>query len=354
MEPWHIKNLVLTDALTIPMAFGSQFMMPLFFILSGISTRFALGSRPAKEFSWKRILRLGVPVVTLGWFVLSPPQIYIEATTAQGYNAPPFSGTFWQFISRYFTPFYGTGGYFPWSGMHLWYLAWLLIFTLVSLPLFLYLRSPAGKKVLQSLGNLLDKPGAILAVGLVVYLPELLVPRGLRFLGWSEGGWLLATHWLLLILGFILGSELRLRGAMERHRWIALGLAVVTLFPLVGWAPTMGEGPAGSLDLAFKWGWRTLNGWFWLVAILGFGARHLNRPHPLLAYAGPAVLPFYILHQPLIVVLAYWLRGWPLAILPEYLLLASAVFVLAMGLYHFAIRRSRVLRFVFGMPAAGA
>ncbi|MBM4432020.1 MAG: hypothetical protein FJ026_16980 [Chloroflexi bacterium] len=228
-----------------------------------------------------------------------------------------------------------------------------LIFTLASLPLFLYLRSAARRKVLDGLGNLLSKPGLILAAGLGLCLPELLVPRSLLFLGSNEGGWLLTTHWLLLIYGFVLGSEPRLRSAMERQRWVALGLAVLTLIPLTSWAWTMGEGPAGSLDLAFKWAWRTVNGWFWLVAILGFAARHLNKPHPLLAYAGPAVLPFYILHQPLIVILAYFMRDWLLAILPKYLLLASAVFVLAMGLYHLAISRSSVLRFLFGMPAAG-
>ncbi len=156
MEPWHIKNNLRVEALTYPMALGSQFMMPLFFILSGISTRFALGSKPAREFAWKRFLRLGVPVITLGWFVLSPLQIYIEATTGQGYNAPPFTGSFWQFIPRYFTPFYGQGGYFSWTGVHLWYLTWLLIFSVVALPLFLWLRGAppeAGSKPRDTRGG---------------------------------------------------------------------------------------------------------------------------------------------------------------------------------------------------------
>ena len=79
VEPWHMKNLQLTDAFTIPMALGTQVVMPLFFALSGISTRLALGAHTAQDFAWKRFLRLGVPVMTLGWFILSPPQVYLEA-----------------------------------------------------------------------------------------------------------------------------------------------------------------------------------------------------------------------------------------------------------------------------------
>ena len=41
MEPWHFKNPIRSDFFTIPMVIGSQFVMPLFFVLSGISTRFA-------------------------------------------------------------------------------------------------------------------------------------------------------------------------------------------------------------------------------------------------------------------------------------------------------------------------
>ena len=66
------------------------------------------------------------------------------------------------------------------------------------------------------------------------------------------------------------------------------------------------------------------------------------------------MLPFYILHQPLIVVLGYLLAGWALPVLPKYLLIGALVLVLALGFYFLAIRRSRLLRFLFGLPAASS
>jgi peptidoglycan/LPS O-acetylase OafA/YrhL len=353
-EGWHVKNNQLTDALMIPMALGGQFLMPLFFVLSGISTRLALGSHAVVEFLRRRLVRLGVPIAVLGWFVLSPPQVYIEAVTAQNYNAPPFPGTFWQFLPHYFQGRYGTGGYFAVIPVHLWYLFWLLAFTVLSMPGFMWLRSERGQKVTRALASVLVRPGALLLLGLPMLLPELLLaPSGL-FLTWVEGAWRLGTHWVVFWIGFLLASDVRLRPAVQSQRWLALGLAVLSLVPLVGWAPQMGDLAFGSTQYSLQWGLRTINGWWWLLAVLGFGSLHLNVYHPALRVLGPAVLPFYMLHQPAIVMLAYALRDWPLAILPKYLLLVTVAFALCVALYALVIRRSRVLRFLFGMGTQGA
>jgi peptidoglycan/LPS O-acetylase OafA/YrhL len=352
MEPWHIKNRQLTDVLSVPMVLGSQFMMPLFFILSGISTYYALGSRPASAFLRRRVVRLVVPLVTVGWFLLCPPQVYIEAVTAQGYHAPPFQGTFWQFLPHYFEGHYGRGGYFALTGMHLWYLLWLMGFSLLALPIFLYLRSGSGKRLVTALADVLERPGAIFLLALPLLLPELLLAPGSFFLSWREGGWALGTHLVMFVIGFLLVSDGRLRPSLQRQRWVALGLAVITLFPLTNWAPQMGDLPFGSLQHAVQWGLRTINGWLWLAAILGFGSLHLNFAHATLAYAGQAVLPFYILHQTVIVMLGYAIRDWPLGLLPKYLLLLGSAFAICISLYEFVIRRSNRLRFLFGMGQA--
>lgn len=355
MEPWHIKDSQTAGWMVYPMVAGAQFMMPLFWVMSGISTRFALGAHAAGEFVRRRLLRLLVPVVTLGWFILSPVQVYIEATTDQGYNAPPFSGTFWQFLPRYFTEgFYGFGGYFAWNGMHLWYLVYLLLFTLLSLPLFLYLRSAAGGKIVDALARFLVRPGAIYLLGLVPFVPEVFLPRGIPVLTWTEGGWTLGAHWIFLILGFFLVCDPRLRSAIERQRWVALLLAVATLAPLGVLAPTIESLAFGSPTYILVWGLRTINGWFWLVAILGFGSRHLNFATAGLALAGAAVLPFYILHQPIIVVLDYFVRDWAIPVGLKYPLMILAVFAIFALLYEYLIRRVPALRLVFGLEPGPA
>jgi len=354
-DPWHVKNNVLTDALTIPFAIGGQFMMPLFFLLSGISTYFALGARSLRDFAWRRVQRLALPVVTLGWFVASPPQVYIERVTGARPDMPVFRGSFWAFLPHYFQGLYDMGGNFALTGMHLWYLSWLLVFTLLGLPLFLYLRRPAGQRALARVAGFLSLPGAIFVLGLPMCLPELLLRPGQLLLGGREAGWALGTDWVVFVYGFLLVSDSRLRPAVQRQRWASLGLALLTLVPLIAWAPGMGSLVFGSRDYALQWGWRTVNGWLWVLAIVGFAARYLNVPNRLLAVVGEAVLPFYILHQPVIVIIGYFIRDWAMGVVPKYLLLLGSVLVVCAVLYLAIIRRFKLTRLIFGMsplPAA--
>jgi hypothetical protein len=52
-----------------------------------------------------------------------------------------------------------------------------------------------------------------------------------------------------------------------------------------------------------------------------------------------------------IVILAFLMLNWPLNAGLKYLLLVPSAFAVIMGLYEFAIRRSRLLWLLFGMPA---
>jgi len=63
------------------------------------------------------------------------------------------------------------------------------------------------------------------------------------------------------------------------------------------------------------------------------------------------VLPFFVLHQPAIVVVAFFVVQWPMALLPKLVIVLAASFALALGLYEGLIRRVRPLRLLFGMRA---
>jgi peptidoglycan/LPS O-acetylase OafA/YrhL len=89
--------------------------------------------------------------------------------------------------------------------------------------------------------------------------------------------------------------------------------------------------------------------WCWLLAIFGFGMKHLNFSTPFLKYANEAVLPFYILHQTVIVGLGYFVVQWAIPDWPKFLLILSTSFLIVMALYEFLVRRFNLLRFLFGM-----
>ncbi|MFC1904583.1 acyltransferase family protein, partial [Chloroflexota bacterium] len=111
-------------------AFFNQWMMPLFFIVSGAAVVYSLRSRNARGFLKERVLRILVTWVLIGIFVIAPPQVYLERLTHGD-----FSRTFFQFYPHYFEGVYGFGGNFAIVPLHLWYLVFLFIFSLIALPL---------------------------------------------------------------------------------------------------------------------------------------------------------------------------------------------------------------------------
>lgn len=131
---WHVKNNQLYPGVSVFVSFLGTWIMPTFFILSGLSSYYSLSYRTGGRYVLERAKRLLSPLI-FGTLVLIPPQVYIDRVTNS-----QFVGSFIEFYPRYFDGLYAFGGNFAWMGLHLWYLEFLFIFTLVTLPPFLYLR----------------------------------------------------------------------------------------------------------------------------------------------------------------------------------------------------------------------
>jgi glucan biosynthesis protein C len=130
---WHVKNATTSPAADIFTGLIEPWGMPLLFAVSGASVFFALRPGRAARFLLDRGLRLLVPLA-FGILVLAPPQIYLDRL-----SHGEFQGGFFRYLPRYFTRD------LQWTGVHLWYLEYLFLFTLVLNPLFLRLKRPSGQ-----------------------------------------------------------------------------------------------------------------------------------------------------------------------------------------------------------------
>jgi hypothetical protein len=339
---WHVKNNQLDFGITIFVLFLSQWIMPLFFILSGISSNYALSFRKPGEYLRSRIHRLFIPLV-FGIFVLIPPQVYIERVSHH-----QFEGSFFQFFPHYFDGFYAFGGNFAWMGLHLWYLLILFIFAILTLPLFLYLRQKNGQKIISWLAGKLEFRSIIYLLAVPLAILELVLdPSGIGRRDF--GGWSPFLYIIFFVYGYVVFSDHRCRSMIERQAIFSLagGLLVtatmLVLF-LIKSDPSFGTSYFTLMTIL-----RAFNSWFWMLAIMGFGTRHFDFTNRFLTYANQAVLPFYILHQTIIVTIGFYLMGWDIAVLPKYAILSTASFIVIMCLYEFFVRRINILRYLFGL-----
>jgi len=342
---WHVKNEQKSVAMMVFVGFLSlQWMMPLFFVLAGAGTCFALGFRTGGRYVKERVGRLLVPFI-FGLCVLIPPQAYCEHVSFSG-----FDGTYLQFYPRFFEnlPFYFSLGWFG-QGHHLWFLGVLFCFSMVSLPLFLYLRTESGKRVLSSIASFFDRPGAIFLLA----VPIAGVESSLQTYG--EGGWNRYAYLVFFLCGYLLFSHPRFERAVERQGKAALIIGVPSMLVLVGVGAYYYLGK--DVDLGFGYSatavlWRLLKGfnaWCWIVAILSYGRRYLSFSNRFLNYASETVLPFYIWHQTVIVVIGFYVVRWHASILAKYIVISTASLVSIIVLCEVLVKRTNVTRFLFGM-----
>jgi peptidoglycan/LPS O-acetylase OafA/YrhL len=182
----------------------------------------------------------------------------------------------------------------------------------------------------------------------------------------NTGGWERLAYVFPFLYGFLIASDARFEFALSRVRWPALTAAAAATVGLLGWAVAAGPSAVSGAEP----GWSALQclaGWAWLAAIAGFAAAFTARrrqtgtatPPPApgreprwqraSGYANQAVLPFYLLHEPVIVAFAWIIVRWHAPILIKYPVLVAASFAATLVIYEFAIRRCRITRLLFGM-----
>jgi surface polysaccharide O-acyltransferase-like enzyme len=355
-DAWHVKNNQLDAIATALTAVLAQWIMPLFFLLSGASIYYALSFRTAGQFLQERCLRLLVPLL-FGIFVFSPPQVYLERLSNSIHGVAPwqggqaFSGSFWEFIPFYFQGWYLFGGNFAWMGIHLWYLLVLFLYSVLILPLALALRQNPVQKLVAKLIVWCQAPMAIFLLALPISLLESgldPVTIGVR----AAGGWNFFTYLICLIYGYCLVAEQRLEQALHRQGLLALVLVLLTTpLLLLGQIHEMFADSVsyGSLGYALITTLRAFNAGFWLIALLSFGSRFFSFNSQTLRYTSEATLPFYILHQPVILILGFYLREWDIGAWPKFLVLSVSAFGTIALLYELFVRRINGLRFLFGL-----
>jgi peptidoglycan/LPS O-acetylase OafA/YrhL len=340
---FHIENADKSLLLEYLMLFCNRWRLPLLFFISGAGVAFSLRRRGWGEFASERLRRLLLPVV-FGMFVVVPPQIWYErlhrAQTALSY--PEWYPSVFEFVS------YPKGSL---SWHHLWFVVYILVFSLACIPVFSLLRSRSGVRAIDGLVGLLERRPALLYT---VTWPSIAVAvtLGPRWPATHNlvADWANLTGSLITFLwGFVFASERRLLDLLTQRRRELLytGIAVAALF-----FSLRATGAAAGLPQP----WRilvsaTVSSYFgmtWIFALVGYARALLHRDSPRLRYATEAVYPFYIVHQTVTIAAAYYVVQWPLPVWPKLAIVAAATFIGSWAAVE-AIRRVRPLRPLFGL-----
>ena len=334
---WHIKNdQQFGGMLKQIMTFLHYWRMPLLFMVSGAGTYFALGKRTSGQYLYERFKRLVIPLL-VGIFTLVPVQVYIEKVSQYdsllAYYPHMFDGIY-------------PDGNFSWH--HLWFIAYLFIISLFISPFLSFLRSKKFERFTRWIEKIVTKPLA-LNIFLIPLLLSQVVLRPYFESGTNDlvNDWASMTYYIIFFMaGFFLLPVRSITEAIRRHRFSYLSEAIIVTLvmfkvPYLFDSDVIGETihEVSSIFVAWSCG----------ITAIGFAKQYLNRNSGLRGLANEAIYPFYLLHQPVIVVIGYFIIKQDIAVQWKAIIILLLSFTLTAGIYWFLIRPFNLLRVIFGM-----
>ncbi|WP_425068443.1 acyltransferase family protein [Reyranella sp.] len=342
---WHVTSPDSLEGLREAMRFLNRWRMPLIFVVSGAAIMLALGDRTPASFVRDRLKRLLLPLA-FGMVVIVPPQVYLERL----YRGQ-FSGSFLQWLPQAFEGTYPAGNL---SWHHLWFLAYVLVLTLLLLPVFLWARSPSGQAAVAKAGRIAARFG----LQWTMVLPLAGSTLWLAPISWNINGLVgdwhgLVSYGALLLYGAFLFGSSDLLAALERQRLfsLAVGIAAYAILYFGFFTGTVRPTIPPEVRPAFAL-LSAVNAMAWLFAIIGFAHRYLIGRPAFLSKATEAVYPFYLIHQTVTVVAVYWLLKIGAPPVPGFLAAVVATFAGTWLIYAGLVRPWRWIRPLFGMKPA--
>ena len=348
---WHVNSPYAGTGPEPFMQLSSPWRLSLLFFVAGAGSCFLLQRSAPGAFARRRSLRL-LPPLLFGMLVVVPPQAYLEVVEKLGY-----ADGFGAFMRLYLS---GYGGFCKdgclilptWN--HLWFVAYLWVYTLVLAAGAALLPAGRASALARRIGSgsalggwrLIALPALFLAIVRIVLVERFPSTHALVN-DWFNH----ATYLPVFLLGALVAHSRAVWESMQAMRWSALGLAVAAWAATVVWYAAPHHEHSAQLMALWRPVMRALyalGAWSAIVAACGFARRHLDRDGPARRYLTDAVFPVFIVHQTLIVVFAHAFKPFGLAPGLEALLLIALAVTGSFALYE-AVRRLSWARPLFGL-----
>jgi len=335
-----IKNETTYEWMKYPQHFFSQWRLSLLFVISGIGTFYNISKKNGWEFVKDRFRRLFIPLV-VGILFIVPPQVYLERL-----DKGQFNGNFFEFWPlKAFVGVYPEGN-FSWH--HLWFVAYLFIFTIILIPVFLYLKNHPNAWIIHKVKKLTDYKFGLFALVIPLIVWQLLLSPRFPTTHNLVYDWFNSTNYCTLFFyGFLLISfkDILWKNLMNNRRlylFVALSTFALNIF-IVYFVDSF----------SYKWvvtsTGRAIYEWTMIVALIGYAATYFNKSNAMLTYANEAVFPIFILHLTITVLLSYYLKNIQIYMVVKFLIMIIGTFGISWLIYEFGIRRYNWVRPLFGM-----
>jgi len=343
---FHYKSQYQSEFLQNIMLLVNPWRLPLLFLISGVAVKYYLDKTSVFKFIGMRSIRLLIPLA-FAMLVIIPPQLYVEMI----YNGDLDDYSYWQFYKVFLdfgNPLFDKYQRFIYQAdvNHLWYIRelwWFSVYLIILTPLLNsgFIQSRIDYLAIkQSPTRLILVPLFILSVLAYFVFPD------------NDEGYRVARGFSFMIVGYLLGWNHGIWEIINKYRRVFLYLSILSAsgyltYNQLVWKPRVDSIDGTLLGFA-EYAFSYFNRWVWILMILGYGSCFLNKPSPKLKYLNEAIYPYYILHQSILIMVAYYLTPLVLGGFYEsFIVIVATIFGCAAG--YELIRRFNLLRVLFGL-----
>ena len=342
--PYHAaryiqKGLGEDRAVDAAVWFVHTWHMPLFFAVSGYLAASGLRRSSAARQIRSRLRRLGVPLI-IGMLTVVPLANFFVIEAAALWPRKQLVPA-----KRELT----FGHVFNLTPQHLWFIAYLLVISLLAIGVWLAIRQypKVGATINRGFRTLMRSWWGLPALASLSAL--VLVTKS----GWVAGGTmsnslipvptLLAYFSIFFIFGWLLSGQDNLLEVLKRGAWLRFGAGLLIAIPACALFYNSADftGNVGTAGILVEDGHLRLLGlyavglvcWLMLFGLWGLLARYVQSESRVLRYLADASFWVYLVHIPFLVAIQSSLANTHLEVVLRYSLTVIGTLALAVGSY---------------------
>lgn len=298
----------------------NPWFMPILFVLAGISARYAFKKYTVSAFLIQRVKKLLIPFL-FGLVALVPLQTLYARKFFDQYEGGILENL--QYYFTHLTDFSGYDGAF--TPGHLWFILFLFLISIMALAPFHFYPYERVRKRVERMP----------AFGILF----LFIPVWLMYYLGNFGGFSIGKNFALYLAGYYVLSNDSILEKLEKNiKWL-FGLCLMETI--------------ASAALYYKFSyygdlWIHLIGWNSILVLLILARKFLNNSNGFTVYFSQASYPVYILHQSILVALAYYVVKNITGIFLQVVCIWTGSFGLTILAYHL-IRKIPLVRNLVGI-----
>jgi glucan biosynthesis protein C len=336
---WPIKNPENNILFDLIVALIHFFRMPVFFVVAGYFGALLYYKKGAEKMLINRVKRILFP------FIGGVAIVYPMAIFSFSYSSAAFAGSASPFNNAWNTII--TGKFLPFNVLHLWFLYFLMLFSLMGWILAKIFTKESGFTLFANkiFTSILKKPWLRVATLTVLYFSCLFwigEPSLTTNNKWEIDLPIFMTYFLFFQTGWIIfktNSLENLRIYPKRQ----LGMAIILFFAFIfiPWGDSTDMLVIRELISA-------LFGTLFIFGIIAFFISYFNNHSSLLTYLMQASYWVYIIHLPIVALIPGMINNLNLPVILKYLITINVTIIICFVSYHFAVKSTFLGEFLNG------